>query len=159
MAAFIAGLKDPTQASYQVQRSFEAIVNGGWFGSRHRARSIKSNWIACAAHRQHLCSDCGGTGCSRRNLLDWFVWAIDLARTRDCTPRARHARHTDRIRSGDLDWHSGSNQHVGNGRVDSFFRRRVALCQLGRIESGLIARLDWNLNEHFASKRRDVNVR
>jgi cell division protein FtsW len=32
MTAFIAGLKDPTQASYQVQRSFEAIVNGGWFG-------------------------------------------------------------------------------------------------------------------------------
>ncbi len=32
VAAFIAGLKDPTQASYHVQRSFEAIVNGGWFG-------------------------------------------------------------------------------------------------------------------------------
>jgi len=32
VAAFVAGLKDPTQASYHVQRSFEAIVNGGWFG-------------------------------------------------------------------------------------------------------------------------------
>jgi cell division protein FtsW len=32
VAAFLAGLKDPTQASYHVQRSFEAIVNGGWFG-------------------------------------------------------------------------------------------------------------------------------
>jgi cell division protein FtsW len=29
---FLAGLKDPTQASYHIQRSFEAIVNGGWFG-------------------------------------------------------------------------------------------------------------------------------
>jgi cell division protein FtsW len=29
---FVAGLKDPTQASYHVQRSFEAIVNGGWIG-------------------------------------------------------------------------------------------------------------------------------
>jgi cell division protein FtsW len=29
---FLAGLKDPTQASYHVQRSFSAIVNGGWFG-------------------------------------------------------------------------------------------------------------------------------
>ncbi|HEX8991253.1 MAG TPA: putative peptidoglycan glycosyltransferase FtsW [Anaerolineales bacterium] len=29
---FLAGLKDPTQASYHMQRSFEAIVNGGWFG-------------------------------------------------------------------------------------------------------------------------------
>jgi cell division protein FtsW len=29
---FMAGLKDPTQASYHVRRSFEAIVNGGWFG-------------------------------------------------------------------------------------------------------------------------------
>lgn len=32
VAAFIAGFEDPTQASYHVQRSFEAIVNGGWFG-------------------------------------------------------------------------------------------------------------------------------
>jgi len=29
---FVAGLKDPLQASYHVRRSFEAIVNGGWFG-------------------------------------------------------------------------------------------------------------------------------
>jgi cell division protein FtsW len=29
---FFAGLKDPLQASYHVRRSFEAIVNGGWFG-------------------------------------------------------------------------------------------------------------------------------
>ena len=32
VAAYIAELKDPTQASYHVQHSFEAIVNGGWFG-------------------------------------------------------------------------------------------------------------------------------
>jgi cell division protein FtsW len=32
VAEFIAGLKDPTQASYHVQRSYEAIVNGGFFG-------------------------------------------------------------------------------------------------------------------------------
>lgn len=32
IADFVAGLKDPTQASYQLQRSFEAIVNGGWLG-------------------------------------------------------------------------------------------------------------------------------
>ncbi len=29
---FVAGFKDPLQASYHVRRSFEAIVNGGWFG-------------------------------------------------------------------------------------------------------------------------------
>lgn len=29
---FFSGLKDLTLASYHVQRSFEAIVNGGWFG-------------------------------------------------------------------------------------------------------------------------------
>ena len=29
---FLSGIKDPLQASYHVQRSFEAIVNGGWFG-------------------------------------------------------------------------------------------------------------------------------
>ena len=32
VAEFLAGLKDPTQASYHVQRSFEAIVNGSWIG-------------------------------------------------------------------------------------------------------------------------------
>ena len=30
---FINGIKDPTQASYHVRRSFEAIVNGGLFGT------------------------------------------------------------------------------------------------------------------------------
>ena len=30
---FVAGFKDPLQASYHVRRSFEAIVNGGWFGA------------------------------------------------------------------------------------------------------------------------------
>ncbi len=29
---FIAGLKDPTQASYHLRRSLEAMVTGGWFG-------------------------------------------------------------------------------------------------------------------------------
>jgi len=29
---FLIGIKDPTQASYHVRRSFESIVNGGWFG-------------------------------------------------------------------------------------------------------------------------------
>jgi cell division protein FtsW len=32
VADFIAGIKDPLQASYHVRRSFEAIVGGGWFG-------------------------------------------------------------------------------------------------------------------------------
>jgi cell division protein FtsW len=32
VADFMAGIKDPLQASYHVRRSFEAIVNGGWFG-------------------------------------------------------------------------------------------------------------------------------
>jgi len=32
VAAYIAELRDPTQASYHVQRSFEAIVDGGWLG-------------------------------------------------------------------------------------------------------------------------------
>ena len=32
VAEFLTGLKDPTQASYHVQRSFGAIVNGSWFG-------------------------------------------------------------------------------------------------------------------------------
>jgi cell division protein FtsW len=32
LADYLAGIKDPMQASYHVRRSFEAIVKGGWFG-------------------------------------------------------------------------------------------------------------------------------
>jgi cell division protein FtsW len=32
VAEFVSGLKDPTEASYHVRRSFEAIVSGGTFG-------------------------------------------------------------------------------------------------------------------------------
>ena len=32
MADFLAGIRDPLQASYHMRRSFEAIVSGGWFG-------------------------------------------------------------------------------------------------------------------------------
>ncbi len=32
VASYLAGLKDPTHASYHVQRSMEAFVRGGWFG-------------------------------------------------------------------------------------------------------------------------------
>jgi cell division protein FtsW len=32
VGSFLAGLKDPTHASYHVQRSFEAVIKGGWFG-------------------------------------------------------------------------------------------------------------------------------
>ena len=32
IASYILGLKDPLQAEYQLRRSLQAIVNGGWFG-------------------------------------------------------------------------------------------------------------------------------
>ena len=32
VGSYLSGIKDPTQASYHVRRSFEAIVKGGWFG-------------------------------------------------------------------------------------------------------------------------------
>jgi cell division protein FtsW len=32
VGAYVDGIKDPTQASYHVRRSFEAVVKGGWFG-------------------------------------------------------------------------------------------------------------------------------
>jgi cell division protein FtsW len=32
VASYLVGLKDPTHASYHVQRSLEAFVRGGWFG-------------------------------------------------------------------------------------------------------------------------------
>jgi len=32
VASYLVGLKDPTNASYHVQRSLEAFVNGGWLG-------------------------------------------------------------------------------------------------------------------------------
>ena len=32
VSSFVAGLQDPTNASYHVQRSFEAVIKGGFFG-------------------------------------------------------------------------------------------------------------------------------
>ena len=32
MGSYLAGLKDPLQSDYQVRRSLEAMVRGGWFG-------------------------------------------------------------------------------------------------------------------------------
>ena len=32
VGAYVDGIKDPTQASYHVRRSFEAVVKGGWVG-------------------------------------------------------------------------------------------------------------------------------
>ncbi|UCH60180.1 MAG: FtsW/RodA/SpoVE family cell cycle protein, partial [Anaerolineales bacterium] len=32
VSSYLAGLKDPTQASYHVRRSLESFVRGGWFG-------------------------------------------------------------------------------------------------------------------------------
>jgi len=32
VGTYMDGIKDPTQASYHVRRSFEAVVKGGWFG-------------------------------------------------------------------------------------------------------------------------------
>jgi len=32
VGTYVSGIKDPTQASYHVRRSFEAIVKGSWFG-------------------------------------------------------------------------------------------------------------------------------
>ena len=32
VSSFVAGLQDPTHASYHVQRSFEAVIKGGFFG-------------------------------------------------------------------------------------------------------------------------------
>ena len=32
LTSYLAGLRDPIQASYHVRRSLEAVVNGGWFG-------------------------------------------------------------------------------------------------------------------------------
>ena len=33
IAEYISGLRDPSQGSYHVQRSFQAFVNGGWIGA------------------------------------------------------------------------------------------------------------------------------
>jgi cell division protein FtsW len=32
LSSYVTGLKDPLQSDYQVRRSLEAMVNGGWFG-------------------------------------------------------------------------------------------------------------------------------
>ena len=49
MASYIAGLKDPTQANYQILRSLGSIVNGGWFGVGIGQASTKLTGLPFAA--------------------------------------------------------------------------------------------------------------
>lgn len=49
MASYLAGLKDPLQANYQILRSLGAIVNGGWFGVGIGQASTKLTGLPFAA--------------------------------------------------------------------------------------------------------------
>ena len=49
MASYLAGLKDPMQANYQILRSLGAIVNGGWFGVGIGQASTKLTGLPFAA--------------------------------------------------------------------------------------------------------------
>ena len=87
VAAFIAGFKDPTQAWYHVQRSFEAIVNGGWFGVGIGDGQAKLTGLPVPPTDSIfavIVEELGAVGESS----DRFVCTVDLARIRNCTPRA-----------------------------------------------------------------------
>jgi cell division protein FtsW len=45
VVAYMAGLQDPGQASYHVQRAIEAFVRGGWFGSGIGNSATKANGL------------------------------------------------------------------------------------------------------------------
>lgn len=49
MASYLAGLKDPVQANYQILRSLGSIVNGGWFGVGIGQASTKLTGLPFAA--------------------------------------------------------------------------------------------------------------
>lgn len=49
MASYLAGLKDPLQANYQILRSLGSIVNGGWFGVGIGQASTKLTGLPFAA--------------------------------------------------------------------------------------------------------------
>ena len=66
VAEFVSGLKDPTEASYHVRRSFEAIVSGGTFRRGDWKGAIQADGPARAADRQHLRGGGGRAGHGRR---------------------------------------------------------------------------------------------
>ena len=45
VTSYIAGLQDPGNASYHVQRAIEAFVRGGWFGSGIGNSATKTNGL------------------------------------------------------------------------------------------------------------------
>jgi len=49
MASYLAGLKDPMQANYQILRSLGSVVNGGWFGVGIGQASTKLTGLPFAA--------------------------------------------------------------------------------------------------------------
>ncbi len=60
---FVAGLQDPQNASYQTQRSIEAIVKGGFWGVGIGMQPPSSTVSSCS-FCFHLCGDCGRIGFS-----------------------------------------------------------------------------------------------
>ena len=100
---FLAGIKDPLQASYHVRRSFGAIVNGGWFGVGLGQSQSKLTGLPVPPTDSVFAvvvEELGWFGAVGLIALYGF---LDLARIGHCAPCARYARHTPCFGSCDLD--------------------------------------------------------
>ncbi len=93
MAEFLAGLKDPTNASYHVQRSFEAIIKGGVFGVGLGEADTKLTGLPFAPTDSIFAVIVEELGLFGSVLLIALVCSPGVARTGDRPPRARYAGH------------------------------------------------------------------
>ena len=100
---FVNGIKNPTQASYHVRRSFEAIVNGGIFGTgigRGETKLLGLPVPPTDSIFAVIAEELGLLGCSH---LNGFIYRAGVAGHGDRPSSSRYAWHITRLRPGFVD--------------------------------------------------------
>jgi len=132
---YIAGARNPQNASYQVKRSMEAIVHGGIFGVGIGQSSTKFTGFP-SRRLIHLCSSCGRDWRDRGCNHDCLVPDHPLAWVAHCTTCPRCFGKIDRLRHFDLVVFRSVHQYVSHGELDSLCRKCPAPRQRRRIKHG-----------------------
>ena len=152
---FFAGIKDPLQASYHVRhRSFEAVVNGGWFGvgignslTKVTSLPVPPTDSIYAVVIEEL-GWFGGVGLIV--LFGALVWrGLVIARR---APDMLGLPYC--FGFGHLDRHRSFDQHGCDGGVAAFCRERIALCKFGRLKPCYYVGGVGHSFQHFPSGKR-----
>ena len=155
VASFLAGLQDPTHASYHVQRSFEAVIKGGVFGVGLGQADTKLTGLPFAPTDSIFAVVAEELGLFGSVLL-MGLYAALVWRGLVIARRAPDMLGTlAGFRCDVLDRHGGADQHGCDGWAHAVCRERPAVHQRRRLEPGLNAVCDRDHVEHLSPKRRE----